>query len=87
MQLQREPGEWGALALYDVYRSRYAKRFTWLRASLFTSQLQHDKILIFTQFAELVIALRDDRLSIVDDEEQAREPQIICSMGLYDPMG
>jgi hypothetical protein len=38
------------------------------------------------QLAELVIALRDDdRLSIVDDEEQTREPQIICSLGLYEP--
>ncbi|MBA4159664.1 MAG: hypothetical protein H0X65_19640 [Gemmatimonadetes bacterium] len=38
------------------------------------------------QLAELVIALRDDdRLSIVDDGEQAREPQIICSLGLYEP--
>ncbi|HEX8450921.1 MAG TPA: helicase-related protein [Longimicrobium sp.] len=40
------------------------------------------------QLAEMVIALRDDdRLSIVDDEEQAREPQIICSLGLYDTKG
>jgi hypothetical protein len=40
------------------------------------------------QLAELVIALRDDdRLSIVDNEEQARDPQIICSLGLYEPRG
>jgi hypothetical protein len=33
--------------------------------------------------AELVIALRDDdRLCLVHDEEQSREPQIICSLGL-----
>jgi hypothetical protein len=38
------------------------------------------------QLAELVIALRDDdRLSIIEEEEQAREPQIICSLGLYTP--
>ena len=33
--------------------------------------------------AELVIALRnEDRLCIVQEERQAREPQIICSLGL-----
>ena len=33
--------------------------------------------------AELVITLRnEDRLCIVQEEEQAREPQIICSLGL-----
>ena len=33
--------------------------------------------------AELVIALRDeDRLCIVQEEEQTQEPQIICSLGL-----
>ncbi|GIK17389.1 MAG: hypothetical protein BroJett003_23530 [Planctomycetota bacterium] len=33
--------------------------------------------------AELVIALREeDRLCLVQEEEQAREPQIICSLGL-----
>lgn len=33
--------------------------------------------------AELVIALRDeDRLCLVQEEEQAQEPRIICSMGL-----
>lgn len=36
-------------------------------------------------FAELVIALReDDRLCIVHEEEQAKEPQIICSLGLVE---
>jgi hypothetical protein len=35
------------------------------------------------QLAELVIALRnDDRLCIVEEEEQVGEPRIICSMGL-----
>ena len=35
--------------------------------------------------AELVIALRDDdRLCQVHEEEQRREPQIICSLGLVD---
>ncbi len=38
------------------------------------------------QLAELVIALRDDdRLSIAEEEAQTREPQIICSLGLYEP--
>ncbi len=33
--------------------------------------------------AELVIALRDeDRLCLVHDEDERREPRIICSMGL-----
>lgn len=36
------------------------------------------------QLAELVIALRtDDRLCIIHDEDQRREPQIICSLGLF----
>ena len=35
--------------------------------------------------AELVIALRDEnRLCIVEDERETREPQIICSMGIAD---
>jgi superfamily II DNA or RNA helicase len=35
------------------------------------------------ELAELVIALReDDRLCIVHEEDQAREPTIVCSMGL-----
>ncbi len=35
------------------------------------------------KLAGLVMALRDeDRLCIVHEEEQPREPQIICSMGL-----
>ncbi len=38
------------------------------------------------QLAELVIALRmDDRLCIVSEEIEKREPQIICSLGLFDP--
>ncbi len=40
------------------------------------------------RLAEIVIGLRaDDRLSVVDEAEQAREPQIICSMGLFAPDG
>jgi hypothetical protein len=35
------------------------------------------------QFAELVLALRDeDRLCLVQEETQVREPQIVCSLGL-----
>ncbi|WP_414570121.1 hypothetical protein [Nostoc sp. CCY 9925] len=36
------------------------------------------------QLAELVVALRmDDRLCIVTEELEKREPQIICSLGLF----
>jgi superfamily II DNA or RNA helicase len=36
------------------------------------------------QLVNLVLALRmDDRLCIISDVEQKREPQIICSMGLF----
>ncbi len=35
------------------------------------------------QLAELCVALRDEgRLSLVDEEDEPQEPQIICSMGL-----
>lgn len=38
-----------------------------------------------SHLAELVVALRtDDRLCIIHDEDQSREPQIICSLGLFD---
>lgn len=37
------------------------------------------------QLAELVVALRDDgRLCQIDQEQEEKEPQIICSMGLSD---
>ena len=37
------------------------------------------------QLAELVVALRtDDRLCIVSEEVEKREPQIICSLGLFE---
>jgi hypothetical protein len=37
------------------------------------------------QLAELVVALRmDDRLCIVSEEVEHREPQIICSLGLFE---
>jgi hypothetical protein len=36
------------------------------------------------QLAELVVALRmDDRLCIVSEEAEKREPQIVCSLGLF----
>lgn len=39
------------------------------------------------QLAELVVTLRaEDRLCIVEEEAQAQEPQIICSMGLISPL-
>jgi len=40
------------------------------------------------QLAELVVSLRaEDRLCIVSDEVQERDPQIICSLGLAYPAG
>ena len=37
------------------------------------------------QLADIVIALREeDRLCLTDDEAEAQEPQIICSLGLFD---
>lgn len=36
------------------------------------------------QLAELVVGLRlDDRLCLVNEEDEEREPQIICSLGLF----
>jgi superfamily II DNA or RNA helicase len=40
------------------------------------------------QLADLVIALRDeDRLSLTEDMEEQQEPQIICSLGLFEHQG
>jgi hypothetical protein len=40
------------------------------------------------KLAELAMALRDDdRLCIIHEEEQTQEPQIICSMGLWETNG
>ena len=37
------------------------------------------------QLAQLVVDLRaDDRLCIVQDESEQQEPQIICSLGLFE---
>ena len=37
------------------------------------------------QLAEIVISLHnDDRLCLTDDEAEVQEPQIICSLGLFD---
>ena len=37
------------------------------------------------QLAEIVVSLREeDRLSLAGDESEAQEPQIICSLGLFD---
>jgi len=37
------------------------------------------------QLAQLVIELRaDDRLCLVQDEADQQEPQIICSLGLFE---
>jgi len=35
------------------------------------------------QLSELVVARTDDRLCIVSEEAEKREPQIICSLGLF----
>ena len=38
------------------------------------------------QLAELMVALRmDDRLCVISEETEKREPQIICSLGLFEP--
>ncbi len=38
-----------------------------------------------SQLAEIVISLHnDDRLCLTDDEAEVQEPQIICSLGLFD---
>jgi hypothetical protein len=40
------------------------------------------------QLAELVLMLRGEgRLCIVHEDEEAREPRIICSMGLFSGEG
>ena len=40
------------------------------------------------RLAELVVALRtDDRLCIISEEAEKREPQIICSLGLFESKG
>ena len=37
------------------------------------------------QLAQLVVDLRtDDRLCLVQDETEKQEPQIICSLGLFE---
>ena len=38
-----------------------------------------------TQLADIAMSLREeDRLCLTDEEDEAREPQIICSLGLFD---
>jgi hypothetical protein len=40
------------------------------------------------QLADLVVSLRaEDRLCIVEEEVEQRDPQIICSLGLAYPTG
>lgn len=66
-----------AKAIEDIYR--YPLR----QSAIDTLNRQLRAGISDEKLAELVIALRDDdRLCIIHEEEQAREPQIICSMGL-----
>ena len=40
------------------------------------------------QLAEIVMSLREeDRLSLTGDDAEVQEPQIICSLGLFDTEG
>ena len=64
-------------AIDDIYR--YPLR----QAATDTLNRQLSAGISDEDLAELVIALREeDRLCLVEDERQAQEPQIICSMGL-----
>jgi superfamily II DNA or RNA helicase len=71
-----------AKAIDDIYR--YPLR----QSAIDTLNRQLKSSIDDEKLAELVIALRaDDRLCVIHEEEQEREPQIICSLGLFDPKG
>jgi hypothetical protein len=72
--------EWPALlkAIEEIYR--YPLR----QAAADTLNRQLRSGISDEALAELVVALRDeDRLCLVHEEEQAQEPRIICSLGLF----
>jgi hypothetical protein len=65
-------------AIDDIYR------FPLRQSAIDTLNRQLKSGMSGEQLTELVLALRmDDRLCIVHEEGQEREPQIICSMGLF----
>lgn len=65
-------------AIDDIYR--YPLR----QSAIDTLNRQLKSGISNQQLAELAIALRmDDRLCIVSEEAEKREPQIICSLGLF----
>ncbi len=66
-------------AIDDIYR--YPLR----QSAIDTLNRQLRSGISSQQLAELVVALRrDDRLCIVSEEIEKREPQIICSLGLFE---
>ena len=61
----------------------YIYRFPLRQSAIDTLNRQLRAGISDDKLAELVMALRDDdRLCIVHEDEQRREPQIICSLGL-----
>ncbi len=67
------------LAIDDIYR--YPLR----QSAIDTLNRQLRSGISNQQLAELVVALRmDERLCIVSEEVEKREPQIICSLGLFE---
>jgi len=65
-------------AIDDIYR------FPLRQSAIDTLNRQLKSGISNQQLADLVVALRmDDRLCIVNEEAEKREPQIICSLGLF----
>ncbi len=69
-----------AKAIEDIYRFPLRQSATDTLNRQLRTGITDDKL------AELIMALRDDnRLCIVQEDEQSSEPQIICSLGLAPP--